>query len=206
MTYAYGLYDIPHCYVNPAEESTVTRALNSTAASLLGFLHDGAMSGWDLVARAEERIGEFWSLTQSQVYRELARMAEDGLVEAGEPGTRARKVYEITEAGRAAFVEWVSRLPGTETIRFPLLLTMAFGRHVPAARLASFLTRHRIVHADRLAAYEKQRDEMPPDYEDIDPYAVATLDFGIRYEESVLKWFDELPEKLIDPPNAADGS
>jgi DNA-binding PadR family transcriptional regulator len=170
--------------------------LNPTAASLLGFLHDGPMSGWDLVTRAQERIGEFWSLTQSQVYRELARMAEDGLVEAGEPGTRARKVYEITAEGRAVFSDWVSESPGTETIRFPLLLTLAFGRHVPADRLASFLVRHRIIHADRLAAYEKQRGDMPPGLEEIDPYAVATLEFGIVYEHAVLQWFDQLPRSL----------
>jgi DNA-binding PadR family transcriptional regulator len=170
--------------------------LNATAASLLGFLHDGPMSGWDLVTRAEERIGEFWSLTQSQVYRELARMADDGLVEAGEPGTRARKVYELTDRGRAAFADWVGATPGNETIRFPLLLTLAFGRHVPADRLATFLIRHRIIHADRLAAYEKQRGDMPPGFEEVDPYAVATLEFGIVYERAVLQWFDELPRAL----------
>jgi DNA-binding PadR family transcriptional regulator len=173
--------------------------LNPTAASLLGFLHDGPMSGWDLVARAEERIGEFWSLTQSQVYRELARMAEGGLVEAGEPGTRARKVYAITGEGRRAFAEWVSRPPGSEVIRFPLLLILAFGRHVPEERLASFLARHRIIHADRLAAYERQRAAMPPQYEEIDPYAVATLEFGITYEQAVLQWFDNLPKQVTDP-------
>ena len=173
--------------------------LNPTAASLLGFLHDGSMSGWDLVAGAEERIGEFWSLTQSQVYRELARMAEDGLVEAGEPGTRSKKIYQITDHGREVFAEWVNRPPGTDTIRMPLLLTLAFGRHVPPERLASFLTRHQIAHADRLAAYEKQRAEMPSGYEEVDPYAIATLEFGISYERSVLEWFDQLPEKLVDP-------
>ncbi|MCI0543858.1 MAG: PadR family transcriptional regulator [Actinobacteria bacterium] len=177
----------------------MSRELNPTAASLLGFLHDGPMSGWDLVAAAQERIGEFWSLTQSQVYRELARMDDDGLVVAGERGTRSRRVYEITDAGRRAFVEWVSRPPGTETIRFPLLLTLAFGRHVPGERLASFLLRHRIIHADRLASYEKQRGQIPPGYEEEDPFAVATLEFGITYERAVLGWFDGLPETLTDP-------
>src|SRR5919106_2822334 len=96
----------------PSEGEVITNDLTPTAASLLGFLHDGPMSGWDLVARAEERIGEFWSLTRSQVYRELARMADEGLAEAGEPGSRARKVYEITDRGRTAFADWVSRPPG----------------------------------------------------------------------------------------------
>ncbi len=79
------------------------RPLNATAGSLLGFLHEGPMTGYDLVAVARNRIGDFWSLTQSQVYRELAAMAEDGLVAAGQRGRRDRRPYELTDAGRAAF-------------------------------------------------------------------------------------------------------
>lgn len=177
----------------------MSRELNATAASLLGFLHDGPMSGWDLVARAEERIGEFWSLTQSQVYRELARMAEDGLVDPGERGTRAKRPYRITEEGRVAFAQWVTRTPGDETIRFPLLLTLVFGSHVPPSLLASFLVKHRMAHADRLAGYEEQREEIPAGYDDVDPFAVATLEFGIRYERAVLDWFDSLPSQITEP-------
>ena len=110
--------------------------LNATAASLLGFLHEGPMTGWDLVATAQRRIGDFWSLTQSQVYRELSGMAGAGLVEAGERGARDRRPYRLTEAGRRAFAAWIARPPGPETIRFPLLLTVLFGGHVPPERLA----------------------------------------------------------------------
>lgn len=170
--------------------------LNATAGSLLGFLHEGPMSGWDLVARAQERIGEFWSLTQSQVYRELSKMAELGLVEAGERGARDKRPYSITEEGRAAFIEWVRQPPGEESIRFPLLLTLTFGRHVPKEDLARFLASHRALHAERLAAYRRQRDAMPADLAKTDPYAVSTLDFGIRYETAVLDWFDNLPGEL----------
>lgn len=174
----------------------MTRELNATAASLLGFLHDAPMSGWDLVVTAQERIGEFWSLTQSQVYRELARMSEEGLVEAGKREARDRVPYRITGAGRKAFADWVEQPPASETIRFPLLLTLVFGRHVPQHLLGSFLTQHRSLHAERLASYEAQRQSMPPDYEDVDPYAVATLEFGITYERAVLNWFDQLPPRI----------
>ncbi|HEX2356419.1 MAG TPA: PadR family transcriptional regulator [Micromonosporaceae bacterium] len=168
-------------------------SLNATAASLLGFLHDGPMTGWDLVVVAERRIGDFWSLTQSQVYRELAAMAEAGLVQPGERGRRDRRPYTITPAGRAAFAEWVDREPGPETIRFPLLLAVLFGRHVPGERLAEFVARHRGVHAERLAGYENTRAALPAEAAEADPYAVATLDFGIAYERAVLAWFDGLP-------------
>ena len=171
-----------------------TRTLNATAASLLGLLHDKPMTGWDLVAAANERIGDFWSLTQSQVYRELTAMADAGLVKAGERGRRDRQPYAITDAGRDAFAAWAARAPGHETIRFPLLLSVMFGRHVEPARLAEFIAEHRAEHAERLASYEKRWAERQEG--EMDPYAEATLEFGLAYERTVLAWFDALPRKL----------
>lgn len=171
-----------------------TRTLNATAASLLGFLHEGPMTGWDLVGRAQERIGDFWSLTRSQVYRELAAMESEGLIEAGARETRDRRPYTLTEAGRAAFAKWVGREPGPESIRYPLLLTMAFGRHLPAVRMAEFVSAHRAAHAERLASYERAHGEMVA--EGGDPYARATLEFGLTYERAVLTWFDGLAPEV----------
>jgi DNA-binding PadR family transcriptional regulator len=171
------------------------RPLNATAASLLGFLHEGPLSGYELAATAERRIGDFWSLTQSQVYRELAWMAEAGLVTAGERGARERRPYALTDAGRAAFAQWVDQPPGPETIRHPLLLTVSFGRHVPPERLAAFLRQHREAHAERLRLYRTQAAEGERRADD-DPYRVATLAFGIAYERAVLEWFAALPDSI----------
>lgn len=173
------------------------RPLNATAASLLGFLHQGPLTGWDLVQTAQGEIGDFWSITQSQVYRELAAMAEAGLVEAGERGPRDRRPYSLTEAGRRAFAEWVRREPGPETIRFPLLLTVLFGGHLPDEVLRGFLERHRAVHAGRLAGYQRQhRAAVAAGASERAPYALATLEFGISYERAVLDWFERLPPRL----------
>lgn len=166
--------------------------LNATAASLLGFLLEGSKSGWDLVSTAQELIGDFWSLTPSQVYRELGRMAEAGYVVAGERGVRERQPYSITDSGRAAFGEWAKKAPGPESIRFPLLLALGFGRDIPPERLAGWLDTHRRLHADRLERY--QRSARPPN-----PYEAATLQFGIRYERAVLDWFDALPTDITNP-------
>jgi DNA-binding PadR family transcriptional regulator len=170
--------------------------LNATAASLLGFLHDGPRTGWDLVEVAGAEIGDFWSLTQSQVYRELAAMAAAGLVEAGERGPRDRRPYTITDAGRRAFAQWAAREPGAEIIRFPLLLTVLFGRHLPPERLAEVVANHRAVHAQRLAAYEQVKNALPAEAEAAEPYRLATLHFGLLYERAVLDWFDQLPEAI----------
>lgn len=168
--------------------------LNATAASLLGFLHWGPMSGWDLTVLAQRVIGDFWSLTRSQVYRELTRMVDGGLIAAGTRGSRERQPYELTDAGRAAFTEWANAEPGLETIRFPLLLKISFGLFVDTVRLAEFVERHRAIHARRLAEYEEQASGPSPEPED--PYRRATLSFGIEYERAVLAWFDALPPEV----------
>jgi DNA-binding PadR family transcriptional regulator len=163
------------------------RQLNATAASLLGFLHERPMTGYELLQAAELVIGDFWSLTRSQVYRELSSMAEAGLVRAGETGPRSTRPYELTAAGRAAFREWVRSDPPAETIRFPLLLRVVFGRHVPDEDLRAFVAAHRPRHEAKLAEYQQLAGAVGDDR-----YARATLDFGLRYERAVLDWFDAL--------------
>ncbi|MEU8897448.1 PadR family transcriptional regulator [Nocardia sp. NPDC048505] len=172
------------------ETTTRRKSLNSTAASLLGFLHEGPMSGWDLTTLAQDRIGDFWTITQSQVYRELAAMDTAGLVEKGTVGARDRTPYRITDAGREVFQEWISRDPGAETIRVPLLLTLSFGDHLDAAHRDRIIAANRDIHQQRLDGYLAQEcEEMPA-------HLRATLAFGITYERGVLEWFDRLPGLL----------
>ncbi|GAA1754700.1 MULTISPECIES: PadR family transcriptional regulator [Streptomonospora] len=164
--------------------------LNNTAASLLGFLHERPMTGWDLVAAAQQLMGDFWSITRSQVYRELSAMAASGLVEELERGKRDRRPYAITDAGRQAFAAWSAVVPAEEAVRFPLLLMLTLGRHVAREHLVAAVEHHRALHEERLAEYEDHVQGTG------DPYAVATLNFGIHYERAVLAWFDDLPDEI----------
>lgn len=184
--------------------------INATAASLLGFLHDAPLTGYALSQVAEEALGNFWSITRSQVYRELSRMADVGLVRpSGEPGPRDRQPYELTDAGRQAFAAWAADTPNAETIRFPLLLVLSLGRHVDDDVLGDHLRTHRAEHARRLAEYDSIWEQLPDDVtaEGVDRWRVATLAFGRRYEQAVLGWFDELPDLLgIQPTNNAEST
>ncbi|MFE3543186.1 PadR family transcriptional regulator [Nocardia sp. NPDC059177] len=169
------------------DTATRRRPLNSTAASLLGFLHEGPMSGWDLATQAQQRIGDFWTITQSQVYRELSSMDTEGLVTKGERGARERTPYRITEEGREAFAEWIARDPGAETIRVPLLLTLSFGEHLDPVHRDRIIAANKNIHQDRLDRY---LDEDPTG---LAANQRATLAFGIAYERAVLEWFEQLP-------------
>jgi DNA-binding PadR family transcriptional regulator len=174
--------------------------LNPTAASLLGFLHAGEASGFELVEIADGLIGDFWSLTRSQVYRELATLAEHGLVQAGPTGPRSRRPYRLTEAGREAFTAWLAQPPGPEQIRFPLLLTLAFGASGDRERLLGYVAEHRAEHERRLAEYRETAQAGG-----LDPYQQATLAFGVHYEQAVLAWMEEIPAILTAPASTEPG-
>jgi DNA-binding PadR family transcriptional regulator len=177
--------------LTPSTVECQVTELNPTAAALLGFLAGGELSGYELAKAADEIIGDFWHVTRSQVYRELSALSERGLAVPAGAGPRARQPYQITEAGREAFAEWIDRQPQLEQVRYPLLLTMAFGAWVGPDRLLEFARAHRAAHQERLARYRSLRDDPA-----VDEYTRATVAFGIRYEQAVLDWMAELPEIL----------
>jgi DNA-binding PadR family transcriptional regulator len=160
--------------------------LNATQGSLLGFLHDGPRTGWDLLQEVEGGLSRFWNITPSHVYRELRVLEQRRLVKAGTRGPRDRRPFTVTAAGRRAFSAWITRPPGEEQMRFPLLVTLWFGRHLDPAMLAEFLEAGRRDHARRLRLYESVTDAID------DPHTAAVVAFGIAYERAVLAWLDGL--------------
>src|SRR5438876_2303862 len=90
----------------PARQPT---PINSTSASLLGFLYWRPMSGGEIVAAVESSVGHFWNVTRSQIYRELQSLSQGGLVELGEIGPRRRRPYAITDEGRGALLAWLEQ-------------------------------------------------------------------------------------------------
>ena len=165
-------------------EPSLSTGLNATQGSLLGFLNDGPASGWELLQKVEGGLSRFWNVTPSHLYRELRVLERRKLVKAGSPGVRERRPFTITPAGRKAFRAWIAQPPGPEQIRFPLLVTLWFGRHLDRQTLSRFLTLSRQDHEQRLGLYERI---LAPD-----DHVGAVVAFGIAYERAVLDWLDDL--------------
>lgn len=172
----------------------MTERLNATAGALLGLLRSGPRSGYELVAEAQELIGGFWTLTRSQVYRELADLAERGLLQRGQLGPRDRQPFRLTTKGRRAFQAWVNTAPEPENLRIPLLLCLTFVDEIEPERLRATLEEHREVHEERLTRYRALDAELSSG--GVPPEQRVTLAFGIAYESAVLRWFKQLPEGI----------
>src|SRR5256885_186134 len=113
--------------------------VNATAAAILGLLHDGPLTGGELVAAAGDRFGAFFSVTRSQVYRELPALAEAGYVRLGKQGPRASQQYVITANGKKAFKTWLSGESGPDHLRSPLLLRLAHAGALSGKQRAALL-------------------------------------------------------------------
>ena len=97
--------------------------------AILGFLALDATSGYTLQQRFDASVSSFWSVTQSQIYRELKDLERDGWV-CSEivpgHGRPARNVYSVTPRGTAALQQWLREPVEPQQIRHPLLLKLAF--------------------------------------------------------------------------------
>ncbi|MGH3714608.1 MAG: helix-turn-helix transcriptional regulator [Micromonosporaceae bacterium] len=164
--------------------------LNATAAALLGLLHDGPMTGGQLMATAQRRLGPYWSMTRSQVYRELPALADAGYVRLGKPGPRASQPYAITAAGKRSFGRWLNEPTGRDQLRNPATLRVAFGAMHSAKQL-------RELHDEALeyhtAALTESRDAAKAASKEGDKYGAAALDFAVAYHKAALGWLKKVP-------------
>ena len=89
-----------------------------------------------------DRFPLFWSVTQSQIYRELKALESKKLVRfelipmAGKP---SRKVYHLTNAGRKELSRWLQEPVEPQRIRHPLLLKLAFADYEDTGSIAKLL-------------------------------------------------------------------
>src|SRR5205085_12105737 len=94
------------------------------------------MSGYDIEHWMEASTGHFWHAKISQVYTTLKQVEEQGLVQSHiEPqeGRQDRRVYTLTEAGRAGLMDWPAKpILEPEMKKESLLLKVVFG--LPAGK------------------------------------------------------------------------
>lgn len=166
--------------------------------ALLGVLARKPSSGYDLIRYMEEPIGFFWHARRSQIYPELARLEEAGLVShtvVEQQDRPDKKVYQITPAGLDTLRRWTTQPARAQPDRDEFMLKIySLWLADPREALAMLHTRADY-HARRLARYEEIQREMerdwPPEARRLDSpklAAYATLQRGIQYERSYADW------------------
>ncbi|MET4610173.1 PadR family transcriptional regulator AphA [Rhodococcus sp. PvR044] len=94
--------------------------------ALLGLLSDRPASGYDLLRRFKESLANVWPATQSQIYTELTKLADTGLIAVTDEGPRGRKEYTITDAGLDDLRTWLTTTKPKRVARNEMLLRVFF--------------------------------------------------------------------------------
>jgi len=172
--------------------------------AILGFLNYKPFSGYDLKKVFDQSVRHFWYADQSQIYRTLTRLAEQGWteVEVVEQTERPdRKVYHITETGRAALQGWLEgAFPNEALHSAPLIQVFFAGRLSDAEALAKFRQAAGIFRSV-LERY-KQVPGQIEEYVDMvhSPretyFWMLTLEMGIRSMQANLEWAEKVIHQI----------
>jgi PadR family transcriptional regulator AphA len=86
----------------------MSRPLDETSYVVLGLLELAEpATPYDLERVARLSTVRFWTIPNSRLYSECARLAEDGLLtEEREQTGRRRRIYRLTASGREALKAW----------------------------------------------------------------------------------------------------
>jgi PadR family transcriptional regulator, regulatory protein AphA len=183
-------------------------SLTPTGRVILGMIAFGRQTGYDIKQFVDKSTRHFWAASYGQIYPELRRLEEQGLI-TGTPeptGGRARTVYELTDTGRTALGEWLE--PEADPmfeVRDEGMLKLFFSdigtpdqrlRNIRAMREA-----HERTLAQLCALEHTSEHEMPEGPR-------LTLELGIGLHRGIVAWGEKTERRLAEAageaPQAAD--
>ena len=166
--------------------------LSTTAYVILGVLAWGPSSGYDVKAVVDRSVRFFWTASYGQIYPELRRLSDAGLVKgAAQPKSgRRRTVYRITAAGRRALADWLAQEPQVFETRDEGLLKLFFADASPATAAASLDAKRRY-HEEKL----KQLRAIEATGQ-ASGSALLVLRYGIESSEWMVDWCTREADRL----------
>lgn len=170
--------------------------LSATAYVILGMVSGQPRSGYEIKAAVDKTTRFFWAASYGQIYPELKRLSEAGLVRGADAptGGRKRTVYEITPAGEAELKRWLREPPQTFEMREEGLLKLFFAAVLPRREAVEIL---RAMRAHRLRVNAQLRAMEPAAAEQDDPFSLIVLQSGIEFTEWFADWCERTEQRLL---------
>jgi len=173
--------------------------------ALLGFLNLKPLSGYELKRSFDNSINHFWNAKQSQIYRELKHMEQNGLITSETIETDHglnKKLYHLTNKGKKELKHWLKTPLDIEQDRIPFLIQIFFSAANTKQDVITLLNKRKEAHEQNIAQLEnmkkqlhQQKKTVEYDEKNID-FADITLDLGIRSEHLILEWIDDTIQRV----------
>ncbi|BBY64379.1 PadR family transcriptional regulator [Mycolicibacterium helvum] len=167
----------------------------------LGLLAQRPGSGYDLLKRFEISMANVWPATQSQLYGELNKLADGGLIEVSDIGPRGRKEYRVTDAGRADLLRWMTNPQDDPPYRSAELLRVFLLGEMTTEQARAYVVSVAERAESEHARYEQLRDTLDWDANPAGFYGRAALEFGLRAEAMEADWARWLVKEIDKKSN-----
>jgi PadR family transcriptional regulator, regulatory protein AphA len=191
------------------------------AHAILASLDFQPMSGYDLKKFFDQSAGNFWSATQSHIYKALNELEERGwadkqlIPQAGRPN---RYEYSITPTGQEELRRWLTTPLPLAPVREAWLIQIFFSHKSTNAEIAALLQARLAAIRQALAAFRGAAEGTPsadgapptdsmPSSGSLPPipppgleraYALwqITADYGAAFYEFDLRWHEQILERV----------
>lgn len=166
--------------------------LSNVAYVILGFLaysESGPMSGYDIKQWIDKSVRFFFAASYGQIYPELKKLSEAGLVVGEDDPTsgRARTAYTVTDDGRAALRSWLLEDDARIEMRDQGILRVFFSESLSKAERIAKLVALREERKAQLAVIEAIQvspEEVKHQMPDL------VLEYGLGMHKYVIAWCD----------------
>jgi PadR family transcriptional regulator, regulatory protein AphA len=176
--------------------------MNAVTPVILGLLSLRPRSGYDIKTVVDRSTRFFWAASYGQIYPELKRLEQEGLVEGEDQpsGGRSRRVYTLTKRGREALHGWLLGSTVTIELRDESLLRLFFADVLPHDQALELLEGRKRGHEEYLEVL-RAIQALPggPDPTFVD----LVLRWGIDFNEWGARWCQEQLERLQTEKTAA---
>jgi DNA-binding PadR family transcriptional regulator len=171
----------------------------STEFALLGFLRRRPMYGYEIHQQLSSStgLGLVWRLKQSQLYALLSKLEQQGYVTTTlEPqdARPPRKIFELTETGRQAFLNWVEQpVEQGRGLRLDFLAKLYFAWPEGPEVAQRLIKRQQAACRGWLEQQEREAEGL----QNTQPYDWLVHKFRLGQIEAMLSWLDTCQETLV---------
>jgi len=170
--------------------------------AVLAALLDEELSGYQLTKAFDMGVANFWHALPQQLYAELAKLEQDGLIAGREVVQDARpnkRLFQVTPAGLAELERFAATATKPSFIRDDLLVKAQTADHVDTGALIAQLTERAVFAKGKIALFDELLRKMRGDRseeeflrhgERIGPYLTCLR--GLAFEQGNRDWCERV--------------
>lgn len=174
---------------------------------ILGLLSYRPNTGYELTKQINSEGLFFWQAQQSQVYREIAKLEQEGLIAPNEESTANKKVFVTTEKGEEELINWVNTtdIKTALEVRNPLIMRMFFASRGDKEHIIKELEEYKAECKRMLEVIAENKDELQDLANDKLDAVFFSLNsyYGVGFYTFSIEWADKclaILKKLVAMP------